>query len=382
MSQRRFLDWNATAPLRPEARAAMAAALDLIGNPSSPHQEGRAARAAIERAREQVARLVGASAGEVVFTSGATEAINWALKGRAWRRLRVAEGEHAAVRAAAEAMAAKGASLEFSPLRPSGEIDVDAASTPSGSDEGGALFAGWEAQGETGAAAAPGEIARLAASAGARAFSDATQLAGKTARHDADGATRGYRFETDLAAISAHKFGGPKGAGALLIREGLEIEPLMHGGGQEMRRRSGTENLAGVVGMGAAAEAASRDVESGVWDAVRELRDRLQAALCETTPGLVVIAAEAPWRLANTLAVAPPGARAESLLIRLDMAGIAVSAGSACSSGKMTASPALSAMGLTPEIAEAAIRISLGPTTTEADIEAFISAWRGLALTR
>ena len=376
---RAYLDWNASAPLRPEARAAMASALDLVGNPSSPHQEGRAARAAIERAREQIALLVGAPPGEVALTSGATEAVNWAVKGRAWDALILAAGEHASARAAAEAASS---SRDVPLLR----LDATKEGAPAGLEhstlddfEGAALFIGWEAQGETGAAAAPEQTNTLAAAMGALAFTDATQLAGKAA-FNAAGDARAYRFETEFAAISAHKFGGPKGVGALLMRGAFDIPPLVHGGGQELRRRSGTENLAGIVGMGAAAEAALRDVKDGVWEAVREKRDRLQSALLEETPGLAVIAADAPWRLANTLTVAAPGAKAESLLIRLDMAGVAVSAGSACSSGKMSASPVLAAMGLSPKIAEAAVRISLGPTTTEAELEAFLGAWRGLKL--
>lgn len=375
-ASRVYLDWNASAPLRAEAREAMATAFDLFGNPSSPHQEGRAARAAIETAREQVADLVGARPGEVAFTSGATEAINWALKSRAWTALRVVEGEHAAARAAALAVSeTQGASAFFQPLNPAGDFDAAGAETL-GSPS---LCIGWEAQGETGAAAAPGVVAEMAKRAGAMSFTDATQLAGKAA-FGRSGRRRVYRFDTDFAVVSAHKFGGPKGVGALLIREGVDAQPLIHGGGQELRRRSGTENLLGIIGMGAAAEAASRDLAASVWEHVRDLRDGLQTALLEATPGLQVVADGAPWRLANTLTVAAPGAKAESLLIRLDMAGIAVSAGSACSSGKMSASPVLTAMGLPIEIADAAIRVSLGPATTEAEIDAFSAAWRGLRL--
>ncbi|MEM9725060.1 MAG: aminotransferase class V-fold PLP-dependent enzyme [Pseudomonadota bacterium] len=412
---RTYLDWNASAPLRPEARRAMADAMDVAGNPSSAHAEGRAARALRERAREQVAALVGAEPDHVAFTSGATEAVNWALRhaprtrgekgGRAhggderggkgageqadrpWAAFWVLDGEHAAVTAAAHAAVGSGAALHRIPLHPlTGDprLDhVDAAAVTEAAPD--ALICLWEAQGETGAALGPGEAATVSSVSGAgggdRAlvFSDATQLVGKSASA-ADGATRAYRFDTDLAAVSAHKFGGPKGVGALLIRSGLDLPPLIHGGGQELRRRSGTENVLGLVGMGAAAAAALADLRAGLWEEVRARRERLWEGLAEITPSLVRLGGEARWRLDNTLALSAPGRKAESLLIQLDLSGLAVSAGSACSSGKLAASPVIAAMGLSPEIGAGTLRFSLGPSTTEADVDAALRAWSGLRL--
>lgn len=373
---RLYLDWNASAPLRPEARAAMAAALDSVGNPSSQHAEGRAARAALETARRQVAALIHAAPNEIVFTSGATEAVNMVLKGRAWSRVRVGAGEHAAVRAAAEAAAAAEEGVfETTPMRPDGGLDTGAAARPFAG--GGAFLAALSpAQGETGAAEPPGGLAAVERASGACVFADATQLAGKEIYSEAGVAGGGFQFDTAFAAISAHKFGGPRGVGAVVIRDGEMLTPLLHGGGQELHRRSGTENVLGAVGMGAAAAAARRDLDAGVWEDVRRRRDYLEAALLTETPGLQVIAGQTPWRLANTLAVAAPGRSAESMLIKLDLGGVAVSAGSACSSGKMTPSPVLKAMATSPEVARCVVRISLGPITDEAEVDRFIAAWR------
>ncbi|MEL6979693.1 MAG: aminotransferase class V-fold PLP-dependent enzyme [Pseudomonadota bacterium] len=377
-ARRVYLDWNASAPLRPEAKAALIDALDLTGNPSSQHSEGRRARAAIERAREQVARLVGAEPAEVVFTSGATEAANQALRATPWRALRLSRGEHAAVLEAACAQGGEpGCALDWADPRPDGALDAARMARPF-EDEGPALLVGAAAQGETGAAEPPGALCDWARAAGARAFCDATQLAGKAAFAAASGAAATYRFETEYAALSAHKFGGPRGVGALLARDGLAPEPLIRGGGQELRRRSGTENLAGIVAMGAAAEAAAADFARGVWESVLAMRRRLEVGVREARPDAVIHAEAAPWRLANTLSLAAPGLRAETLLMRLDLSGFAVSAGSACSSGKMSPSPVLAAMGVAPEIAAATIRISFGPATTEAEIDAFLAAWARL----
>jgi cysteine desulfurase len=336
MTARAYLDWNASAPLRPEARAAVVAALDAAGNPSSVHAEGRAARALVERARAQVAEALDAARADVVFTSGATEAAALALAGR---DLAASEIEHEAVRAWTGPVL---------PVSPGGAVAVE---DPAAS----ALQA---ANGETGVVQElpPG-----------LAVVDATQAFGKLPfSFDASGAA--------MAFVSAHKLGGPRGVGALLLRRGLDLEARIRGGGQEMGRRSGTENVAGIAGFGAAAEAAARDVAAGVWDGVAEVRNVLESLLAEGSSETISVGKEVP-RLPNTVCVAAPSWKAETQVMRMDLAGFAVSAGSACSSGKVRASRVLTAMGLPPEVASCAIRVSIGPSTTMDEVRGFAEAW-------
>lgn len=359
-----YLDHNATQPLRPEARDAMICAMDVCGNPSSVHAEGRAARAIVEIAREQVAALVNAKPGEVVFTSGATEANSLAITGRAWSALLVGNAEHAAVLAPARRLNAPRTEL---PCRSSGEQDVGgvedwAAALPKAEAPAFASLA--LANGETGVLQPVDELAAALAPHGVVVHSDAAQAAGRV---PVDFAALGL----SLMSLSAHKMGGPKGVGALVVRDNTPLEPLLVGGGQERRRRAGTENVIAIAGFGAAAEAARRDL--GHWADVRALRDGLEAGLKRTIPGCVVIGDTAD-RLPNTTLVAVPGKLAETLVIKLDLAGIAVSAGAACSSGKVGASHVLEAMALAPEIARAAVRVSLGPQTTRQDVEIFVAA--------
>jgi len=366
---RAYLDWNATAPLRPEARTAMIAALDVVGNPSSPHAEGRRVRAVVEDAREEVAALVGARSAEVVFTSGGTEA-NGAVFAGGWQTIYVAGIEHDSVRAPAWNSKAQVVELPVdacgvvraAPL----EKCTQQASGPR------ALVSLQMANNETGVLQPVAAAAAAARSGGMSVHTDAVQAAGRIAID--------FRaLGADFLSLSAHKLGGPKGIGALVIREGAVLPAFMTGGGQERRRRAGTENVPAIAGFGAAARAAGRDLAA--MDRVRSLRDRLEAEIKAITPSAVVIGAEAE-RLPNTSSVALPGASAETLVIALDLAGVAVSAGAACSSGKVGASHVLDAMGLEPGLARAAIRVSLGWDSTAADVAAFVAAWNHVAVRR
>jgi cysteine desulfurase len=366
---RTYLDCNATAPLRREARAAMVAALDVAGNPSSPHAEGRRARGLIEDARELVAALVGARPAEVVFTSGGTEANNAVLAG-GWGAILLSGIEHDSVLAPARG---SGAQLLEIPVGSDGVARHDGlAGRMAQLGKVRTLVSLQLANNETGALQPVAETAALARAHGFAAHSDAVQAAGRV---PIDMRALGV----DYLTLSAHKLGGPKGVGALVVRDGASLPAFIAGGGQERRRRAGTENVAAIAGFGAAADAARDDLAQIAK--VRALRDRLETEVRELTPEAVVIAAEAD-RLPNTTNLALPGASAETLVIALDLKGIAVSAGAACSSGKVGASHVLAAMGLAPDIARAAIRISLGPGSTERDIAAFLAAWDEIATGR
>jgi cysteine desulfurase len=367
---RTYLDWNATAPLRPEARAAAVAALDLAGNPSSPHAEGRQARARIEDARERVAALVGARPSELVFTGGGTEANNAVFAGN-WATVFAAGIEHDSVLAPARAC---GAQLVHLPLSSAGVVHVDRAAELLGRarEPGRALLSLQLANNETGVLQPVAEIAVIARERGVQVHTDAVQAAGRV---PIDMAALGVDFLT----LSAHKVGGPKGTGALVIRDGASLPAFLRGGGQERRRRAGTEAVAAIAGFGAAADVAQRDLAA--MARVEALRGRLEAQVLDLAPEAVIVAAEAD-RLPNTSSIALPGTAAETLVIALDLAGIAVSAGAACSSGKVGASHVLEAMGVAPGIARAAIRVSLGWSSTEADVAAFIEAWAHAALRR
>jgi cysteine desulfurase len=358
--ERTYLDYNASAPLRPEARAAVVAALDVTGNASSVHAEGRRARAMVDDAREAVATLVNASPAEVVFTSGATEANSWALSAP-WQRIAFAEVEHDSVRAPAAQIAAERSAEPIAlPVSRDGAADIAAARGD------GLLVALQLANNETGILQDVARAGLWATEHGARLHCDAAQAPGRvTIDFKTLGAT--------TMSLSAHKIGGPKGVGALVISGNAVLPPLFAGGGQEGRRRAGTENVAAIAGFGAAAQAALRDLQSA--SRLAALRDRLEAEVLRTTPEAVVIGVGAS-RLPNTSCIALAGHSAETTVIKFDLAGVAISAGSACSSGKVAQSHVLTAMGLAPEIAKSAIRVSLGPETTEQDIAAFIAAWK------
>ena len=345
---RSYLDHNATASLRPEARDAMVCAMDCTGNASSIHGEGRAARKLIDDAREQVARAVGVIAPMVVFTSGGSEANNMALKGASAERLIVSAVEHPSV---LEAAKASGKTVETVPVDANGIVDLAALERMLNGPK--ALVSVMLANNETGVMQPVAEIVRLAA--GHLVHTDAVQALGKVPVNFG-------LLGVDMMTLSAHKLGAPVGAGALVIRDGLAINPLVHGGGQELRRRAGTENLAALAGFGAVAQAKMN---------VAALRDRLEEAL----DGAVIFGRGAE-RLPNTTCFAMPGMHAEMLLMALDLEGIAVSSGSACSSGKVATSHVLAAMGVAPEISRAALRVSLGWDTTNNHIDHFIAAWR------
>jgi len=344
--KRCYLDHNATAPLVPEARAAMLAAMGLAGNPSSVHAEGRAAKAAVERARAQVAAGVGCKPQEVVFTSGATEA----------------------VRVLANAKAHGGAVL----VQPTAHDALWAHRSPEAPGEAAVTYAMGLANSETGVIST---LPKRDAQGGFEVdgthcrwlLVDATQAVGRMP----------FAFGwsgADMAIISAHKLGGPKGVGALILREGLDIDPVSLGGGQEMGRRSGTENVIGISGFGAAVEAAQARLERGDWEAIAARRDTLEARVAEAAPDAIFIGQDVP-RLPNTSCFAAPGWKGETQVMAMDLAGFAISAGSACSSGKVRESRVLRNMGYGEDIARSAIRVSLGPDTTDEEIARFADCW-------
>jgi cysteine desulfurase len=349
-----YLDHNATSPLRPEARAAMLRAMDCGGNASSVHAEGRAARKLLDDAREQVAGAVGVIAPMVVFTSGGSEANNMALKGAAAERLIVSAVEHPSV---LEAAKASGKPVEVLPVDGNGVVDLSALEKMLNGPK--ALVSVMLANNETGVIQPVADIVRLAR--GHLVHTDTVQALGKVPVNFG-------LLGPDMMTLSAHKLGGPVGAGALVVRDGLPLEPLINGGGQELRRRAGTENLAAIAGFGAVAQARMD---------VKQLRDSLESAL----EGAVIFGKDVA-RLPNTCCFAMSGMTAETLLMGFDLEGIAVSSGSACSSGKVAKSHVLAAMGVAPEISAAAIRVSLGWDTTEDMIDQFIAAWRKIASRR
>jgi cysteine desulfurase len=358
-----YLDHNAGAPLLPAARMAMLAALETGGNASSVHRFGRLARRMVEDAREQVAALAGAVPEAIVLTAGGTEANDLALAGFAeGRNVRVLVSaiEHASVGRAVDG-------AEVIPVTRDGLVDLGALEHLLARNDGRpTLVSVMLANNETGAIQPIADVATLARRAGARVHCDAIQAAG---RLPIDMAALGV----DALSLSAHKLGGPQGAGALILADGFEVSPRVRGGGQERGRRAGTENVAAIAGFGAAAAAA---LAEGLADQPRQaaLRDRLEARALAALPGSEIVARDAP-RLANTSCLALPGAKAETLVIALDLSGVAVSAGAACSSGKVGRSHVLAAMGLSDAIVGSAIRVSLGRSTTEAEIDRFVEGW-------
>jgi cysteine desulfurase len=364
---RAYLDHNATSPLRPEAAAAIAAALADGGNPSSVHAEGRRARARLETAREALAKALGVAPEAVVFTSGATEAVNLAIGGAvaagATRRLLVSAIEHDCVR---EAAAASGVPVESMPVTPAGQVDLDwieARLRAWDAADGRPFLAVMHANNETGVVQPIADVARLVGAAGGLLLVDAAQTLGKV---DASGLGASY------VAVSAHKLGGPAGAGALVLGADAPLARRQHGGGQERGRRAGTENVAGVAGFGAAVAAATAD--PGLNGRLAVLRDGMEARLAAARPDVQAWGGDAP-RLGTTSCLALPGFRGETQVMALDLAGVAVSAGAACSSGKVRPSRVLEAMGADAETAACAIRVSLGWNTTQADIDRFVDAY-------
>jgi cysteine desulfurase len=378
MSARSYLDWNATAPMRAEAKAAFAAAASHFGNPSSVHAEGRAARALIEAARERVASLAGAIAGNVIFTSSGTEAnmlaltpaIETAGDKQPRSRLFLSAIEHASVRSGGRFAAD---AIEELPVRPDGRLDLAAlagavAKTPR------PLVSVMLANNETGIIQPVAEAAGIVHAAGGLLHVDAVQAAGRIPCEIGP-------LGADLLTLSAHKIGGAKGVGALIrAREDIHFgKPFVRGGGQERGLRAGTENVAGIAAFGAAALAAlnGRDFEA---DHMRTLQNELEARLLAATPEAVVFGRnDNVERLPNTTLFALPGLKAETAVIAFDLEGVAVSSGAACSSGKVQPSHVLAAMGAVGSLQRGAVRVSLGWNSTAADIEKFLSAWTKLA---
>jgi cysteine desulfurase len=371
---RTYLDFNATAPLRPQARARMVAALNCCGNASSVHREGREARALIEAARRQVAALAGVPVGGVVFTSGGTEAANLALtpslcigrERRDFDLLLVSAGEHPCVlhghRFAPE-------QVIVLPLDANGRMDLAAFDDALAGNPGKRpLLAVQAANNETGVIQPVAEAAAKVRAAGGATECDAVQAFGRIP-------SSAEALGADVLILSAHKIGGPKGTGALaFIDENDHIrDVLLRGGGQERGQRAGTENVAAIAGFGAAAEAAARSLLSEA-EHTKVLRDRLEQRVLQIAPDAVIFGAKVE-RLPNTSCFAVPGTSAETLLMALDLAGVAVSSGSACSSGKVGKSHVLAAMGVEPVIANGAMRVSFGWSSTEADVEHFAGAF-------
>lgn len=334
--RRLYLDWNATTPLRAEAKAAMLSAMEVVGNPSSVHAEGRGAKALMERARAQIAAALGAEGADIVFTSGATEGAALACAGR---RLVCADVEHEAVSAWCDA------------TLPVDDLGRVAVADP----------------GRTALQLANSETGVMQELPAGIAVSDLTQGFGKVA----------FAFNwmgCQMGLVSAHKLGGPKGIGALVVRQGVDVPPLLRGGGQEMGRRAGTENLIGIAGFAAAAEAAARDLANGVWDEVAEVRNILESELSVAANETISVGIGRA-RLPNTLCLIAPGWKGETQVMAMDLCGFAVSAGSACSSGKVRASRVLRAMGYEDGLAGQAIRVSIGPGVTKDDVGRFAKAW-------
>ena len=374
-----YLDHNATAPLRAEARAAMLAAMDVVGNPSSVHAEGRAAKAVVERARGQVAALVGCEPTQVVFTSGATEAANLVVA-QSWDLVALAPTVHDCF---ANAVVPETDTNLKTHLVGMGDDAWQQAGHP--------LMAEWarcrrtlyvvsEGCGETGLLEDVARVVQVAEDMEQRAneacvgtpahqvhvVSDVTQAVGRVARGRSDGVS--------YSVCSAHKLGGPKGVGALINYTRDDPTAILRGGGQEMGRRSGTENVIGIAGFGAAAEAAARDVADGACDLVEKLRNILENALDDASKKTIFVGKEAP-RLPNTSCFITPGWKGETQVMQMDLAGFAISAGSACSSGKVKASRVLRAMGYSEVEAASAVRVSLGLETTEDDVLRFAESW-------
>jgi cysteine desulfurase len=350
-----YLDYNATQPIKPAALDAMVAAMSAPANASSIHRLGQSARHAVETARIDVAALIGADRGEILFTAGATEANATALRGRA---VFVSAVEHPSVREA-DPLA------RIVPVDPDGIIDLAALDRLLAQCDAPALVSLMLVNNETGVIQPVGEAARLAHAHGALMHSDASQAPGRIA---VDVKALGV----DLLTLSGHKIGGPQGVGALYIRDGVAIAPLLCGGGQENRRRAGTENVAAIVGFAVAARLAAEDLAATLQ--IAGLRDLMEAQLRSIAPDLAVHGAGAK-RVGNTSCLGAPGLSAETALIALDLAGIAVSSGAACSTGSVEPSRVLRAMGVGDKTAREAIRVSLGWATKPSDVQHLVESW-------
>lgn len=359
-----YLDHNAGAPARPEVVAAMVETLSETGNPSSVHAFGRRARARVEAARRAVGAAIGAENAEMVFTSGGTEANALVLRGTG-RRLLVSEIEHASVRRAASAQAIAVGS--------DGVVDLAALERMLAADSAPALVSVMLANNETGIIQPIAEVVRLAHSHGALVHCDAAQGLGRMPVFLSD-------LGVDFLTLSAHKLGGPAGIGCLVLaKPDISLAPILLGGGQEKSRRAGTENLAGIAGFATAASLAAAEAKGGEVPArIGMLRDMLEAQVAARVPEAVIVGGSSP-RLCNTSCLILPDVAAQVQVMALDLAGVMVSAGAACSSGKVASSTVLEAMGLGAGLADCAVRVSLGPQTGADHVESFLAAWSDLA---
>lgn len=373
-----YLDHNATSTLRPEVRAAMVHALDALGNPSSIHRAGRAARAIVEDGRENVARLVGARSEEVIFTSGGTEANVLALRGAVEgaagagapiERIYISAIEHDSVLKTAAALEERYPAIRFATISVTkdGAVDIGALRRLLDEPGGRALVVVMVANNETGVVQPADEVVELVRNADALCLVDAVQACGKIALDFA-------QLGADYMTLSAHKIGGPQGSGALVAKEQAPFAAQLLGGGQERSRRAGTENLAGIAGFAAAAKASTQENAASL----AALRDRFEAQLRRSFPDLVVFG-EKMQRLDNTSNFAIPGIAAETAVIALDLDGVMVSSGAACSSGKVQSSRVLKAMGVPHDLARSALRVSLGWNSTQSDIDAALAALEKLS---
>jgi cysteine desulfurase len=359
-----YLDYNASAPLRPEVLALMRELLAHTGNASSVHGFGRMARTLVEKAREQAAALAGAHANQVIFTAGATEANNMVLQAFRGSRILISATDHPSVREAAP-------DADLIPVTPDGLVDEDVFIALL--DKGGApaLVSIMAVNNETGVIQNVGRLAKIAKKKfpAIHVHTDAVQGAGRIALDFP-------AWHIDYMSLSAHKLGGPQGAGALVTAPGAKPVKLLHGGGQEKRQRAGTENVAAIAGFGLAAELAQNNIAA--FQRIAALRDRMENELRRAAPALAVHGHAAP-RVANTSLFSLPGIAAQTQIMALDLAGIAVSSGSACSSGAVKSSQVLRAMGVADNAAASALRVSLGPATTAAEIDDFIRVWSEMA---
>ena len=353
-----YLDYNATAPVRPQVAHAVFEALQLCGNPSSIHSAGRAARKSVQTARDEIAALIGATNAQVIFTSGGTEANHLAIRGARVERILVSAIEHDSV-LAADPWA------EIIPVLPSGVVDLNAMREMLALDTRTALVSVMLANNETGILQPVTEAAGIAHSYGALLHCDAVQAAGKI---DVNFAALG----ADMLSLSAHKLGGPQGVGALVVRKDMMLDAQLHGGRQEHGLRAGTENVPGIVGFGVAAKLAGIELKNMAQ--VSLLRDRLEAGAAQIAPYVIFFGADAA-RLPNTSCFALPGLSSESQVMSFDLSEIAISAGAACSSGKVTRSKVLHAMGVNDDVANCAVRVSLGWDSRAEDVDAFLQAW-------
>ncbi len=360
-----YLDYNATSPVRPEVIRAVADVMGHVGNPSSVHGPGREARRRVEAAREQVAQSVNASPRQVIFTSGGTEANNMALTRSGCDSCLTSAIEHDSVLDVARQA---GDRAPLCPVDGNGVLDLGALKSLLEQTRGKTLVSVMLANNETGVIQPVARIAELAHQHGAIVHCDAVQALGKV---PVDFRALGV----DMMSVSAHKIGGVQGAGALVVRHELPLSPLIRGGGQELNRRAGTENVPGIVGFGVAASLAGTSVRE--MSRIKSLRDELEGRLIDEAPN-VIVAGHDVDRLPNTICVAMPGVSAETQVMAMDLAGISVSSGSACSSGKVRASHVMTAMGYNDDIARSAIRVSFGWNSQDEDVNSFMAAWLAL----